>query len=391
MKHSLEQVQAALADEGLAGWLLYDFRGSNPLALELLALPAGALLTRRFFYWIPAVGAPVRLQSAVERHHFAHLPGEQRLFRGWRELAALLLDLPKDRPIAMEYSPGGAIPTVSHLDAGTLEWLRELGLEIVSSADLVQRLEAPWSEASLASHRRAAAAIETVRHGAIGRLREALRSGAPLTDRALQQWMLAAIRQAGLETNAPPIVAFGPDSGNPHHECSDATPRALVRDQVVLLDYWAREPGPEGVYADFTWMAFAGTQLPEDVARAWTALRAARDTALDFLRDRFAAGDPPQGCEVDAVARALLERKGYGEAFAHRLGHSIGREDHGPGANLDDLETREERRLIEGVAFSVEPGIYGPAFGLRTEVDALHWRGALLVSGELQSEIELLG
>lgn len=391
MKYSLASVQAALMAEGLAGWLLYDFRGSNPVARELLAVPAGTLLTRRFFYWIPAAGEPVRLQSAVEARLFAQLPGAQRLFKGWRELEALLRELlPAGPPIAMEYSPRGALPTVSHVDGGTLEWLRALGLAIVSSADLVQRLEAPWSEAALASHRVAATHLEAIRREAIGRLRSALAADEPLTDCALQAWMLEAMQARGLETNAPPIVAFAADSGNPHHSPDPERPRLLAPDDVVLLDYWARGRGPEAVYADFTWMAFAGAQLPPAVAKAWQALREARDAALAFLAERFAAGEAPQGREVDALARARLTAAGYGEAFVHRLGHSIGREDHGPGANLDDLETQEERRLIEGVAFSVEPGIYTPAWGLRTEVNALHWHGRLLVSGELQESPELL-
>lgn len=391
MKHDLAAVQTAIRGEGLAGWLLYDFRGSNPVALELLAVPAGAMLTRRFFYWIPATGEPLRLQSSVEAHHFGQLPGARRLFKGWRELEALLAAvLPQGAPIAMEYSPGGALPTVSHVDGGTLEWLRGLGLTIVSSADLVQRLEAPWSPAALASHERAAIALETIRRGALARLRAALAAGESLSDHALQQWMLAEMEAAGLETNGPPIVAFGPDSGNPHHSPDPARPRRLAPGQVVLLDYWGRLREPGAVYADFTWMAFAGPALPPAIAAAWSALREARDAAIAFLDERFAAGDSPRGREVDALARARLTAAGYGETFVHRLGHSIGREDHGPGANLDDLETREERRLIEGVAFSIEPGIYTPDWGLRTEVNALHWQGALLVSGELQTTPELL-
>lgn len=391
MKHSLAIVQAALAAEGLAGWLLYDFRGSNPVARELLAVPPDALLTRRFFYWIPATGEPLRLQSSVEAHHFSQLPGTQLRFKGWRELEALLRErLPRGPRIAMEYSPRGALPTVSYVDGGTLEWLRELGLAIVSSADLVQRLEAPWSPAALASHREAATRLEAIRREALDRVRRALAAGEPLTDCDLQAWMLAAMRAQGLETNAPPIVAFAADSGNPHYGPDPARPRRLARGQVVLLDYWGRLGAAEAVYADFTWMAFAGDQLPADVERAWLALREARDAALAFLAERFAAGDAPMGREVDALARARLTAAGYGEAFVHRLGHSIGREDHGPGANLDDLETQEERRLIEGVAFSVEPGIYTPEWGLRTEINALHWQGRLLVSGELQATPELL-
>ncbi|MBM4119109.1 M24 family metallopeptidase, partial [bacterium] len=269
MKHDLATVQAAIRGEGLAGWLLYDFRGSNPVALELLAVPAGALLTRRFFYWIPATGEPLRLQSSVEAHHFGRLPGAQRLFKGWRELETLIAALlPQGAPIAMEYSPGGALPTVSHVDGGTLEWLRGLGLTIVSSADLVQRLEAPWSVAALASHERAAASLETIRRGALARLRAALAAGEPLSDHALQQWMLAEMEAAGLETNGPPIVAFGPDSGNPHHNPDPARPRRLAPGQVVLLDYWGRLRDPGAVYADFTWMAFAGPALPPAIAAA---------------------------------------------------------------------------------------------------------------------------
>ncbi|MBN2172003.1 MAG: aminopeptidase P family protein [Candidatus Krumholzibacteriota bacterium] len=389
MKHSLARVQAALAAEGLAGWLLYDFRGSNPVALGLLSPKEKPHLTRRFLYWIPAAGEPVRLQSAVEPHHFADLPGGQRLYRSWRELEAVIQEqVPPGAPVAMEYSPGGAIPTIAWVDGGTLEWLRDLGVTPVSSADLVQRIEAPWSEDDLASHRRAGAVVEALRGEAMARLREDLAAGREATDMAVQSRLARDLAAAGLETDHPPVVAFGPDSGNPHHAPDPARPRRLAPGQVVLLDCWAREP--EGVYADYTWMAFAGPALPPRETRVWEAVRGARDAAIAFLREAFARGEEPRGRDVDRAARDVVEAAGLGERFVHRLGHSLGREVHGPGVNLDDLETRDERRVIEGVAFSIEPGVYLSDFGMRSEVDALRWRGELLVSGELQALPELL-
>ncbi len=391
MRHSLATIQAALRAEGLAGWLLYDFRGSNPIALSLLAPSGPPMLTRRFLYWIPVGGEPLRFQSVVEGHLFADLPGGRRLFRSWRELERLLRDaLPAGPPIAVEYSPSGALPTVSHMDAGSMEWLRGMGLTLVSSADLVQRVEAPWDEEALASHRQACRAVEALRREAVGTLREALAAGRPLLDTELQARLIAGMREAGLTSDHPPIVAFGPDSGNPHHSPDPAQPRALAPGQVVLLDIWGKRAHENAVYADYTWMAFAGDALPEAESRVWEAVRGARDALIDWLRARIAAGEAPRGCDADRIARDHIAAAGFGDFFLHRTGHNLGREDHGPGVNLDDLEARDERRIVDGMAFSIEPGIYLESFGMRTEVNALRWRGELLITGELQKSPELL-
>ncbi len=390
-QHVIEKIQSALGSEKLAGWLLYDFRASNPVAIGLLSPGETPHLTRRFFYWIPREGEALRFQSAVEPGLFDDLPGRQVLYRGWRELEALLAEhLPSGMPIAMEYSPGGAIPTVAYVDGGTLEWLRKIGLTIVSSANLLQRVEAPWDEAALASHREAGSLLETIRRAALDRVRAALRDGSCLLDVELQTFMTDEMARLGLVTSHPPIVAFGKDSGNPHFGPDARHPRALIPNQVVLIDYWAKLDKPGAVYADYTHMSFAGDAPPSELIEVFAAVRDARDAAIGYLRKQLAAGEAPLGCDVDRVARAVIEEAGYGEAFVHRTGHNLGLETHGPGVNLDSLETRDERRIHDGIAFSIEPGIYLPRFGVRSEVNALNWRGELIVSGELQSELELL-
>ena len=392
MKHSISRIREALAAEGLAGWLLHDFRGSNHVAMSLLCPGEAPHLTRRFLYWIPASGEPLRFQSAVEPGLFADLPGGQILYRGWSELESRLRsELPAGRAIAMEYSPRGAIPTVACVDGGTLEWLRAMGIEIVSSADLLQRVDAPLDDAAFASHREAGKRLEAIRREAVGLVRDSLAGDRTLADCDLQAFLLLRMKESGLVTSHAPIVAFGPDAGNPHYSPDPARPRLLIPEQVVLIDYWAKLDEPGAVYADYTYMSFAGRALPDEMSAVWAAVAGARDAALSFLRGAIRAGDAPRGCDADRVARAVIESAGFGEAFVHRLGHNIGEETHGSGVNLDSLETRDERRILPGIAFSIEPGIYLPGFGMRSEINAVNWAGDLFVSGEIQALPELLG
>lgn len=361
----LRDIQTALTDEQLDGWLFYDFRGSDPLAYRILELDPGVLSTRRWYYFIPAAGAPVGLVSTVEPHRLDPLPGAKRSFFTWQQHAQAVAEtLRERRRIAMQYSPGNAIPYISRVDAGTLETIRELGVEVVSSADLVQRFEAVWTDTQWRSHVRAADVVDETVHAAFEYLREA----APVSEYQVQQFILDRFARRGLTTNHPPVVAAGAHSADPHYT-PGAEQSAVIRPgDFVLIDLWAKEPA--GVYADITWTGFMGASVPERYRTIFDIVRAAREAAVTFVKDCVAHDRPFYGHEVDAAARAVIVEAGYGERFIHRTGHSIGEEVHGNGANMDGAETRDTRRVLPQTCFSVEPGIYLPGeFGVRSEVD----------------------
>lgn len=367
----LSALQAALAETDLDGWLLYDFRGLNPIARRLAGFADDAHMTRRWFGWVPRAGAPRWLHHAIEAHLFAELPGERRAFVSWRDLeAGLAWLLGGARRAAMEYSPRNAIPYVARVDAGTIEIVRGLGVEVASSADLVSAVEARWDAAGLASHRAAARHLTEAVSALHAGLASRLAAGERPAEHEVQAELSADLRRRGLVLDGEPIVAVGPHSANPHHAPSAATPARLEPGRVLLLDLWGRLAGERTVSADITWMAFLGERVPEDVASVWDAVAGARDAAVAFLQARSTAGQPVRGYEVDDVARAHLAERGLAEHFLHRLGHSIGMAVHGNGANLDHLETRDERRLLVETGFSVEPGVYLPGrFGVRSEID----------------------
>ncbi len=367
----LTAMQAALAETRLDGWLLYDFRGLNPIARRLAGYADDAHLTRRWFGWVPRQGAPRWLHHAIEAHLFEHLPGDRHAFVSWRDLeAGLRWLLDGATRVAMEYSPRNAIPYVSRVDAGTVEWVRSLGVEVETSADLVAAVEARWDEAGLSSHRAAARALTEAVQALHGRIAERLRAGETLTEYSVQQELAADLRRRGLVLDGDPIVAVGPHSANPHYAPTAERASRVARDQVLLVDLWGRLDAPDTVSADITWMAYLGASVPEEVRGIWEAVAGARDAAVEFLAARCREGVPVRGLEVDDVARAYLESRGLARYFVHRLGHSIGTAVHGNGANLDHLETQDERLLLAGTGFSVEPGVYlDGRFGVRSEID----------------------
>jgi Xaa-Pro dipeptidase len=379
----LDEIARALADAALDGWLFYDFRRSDPLAYRILGLGSEGITTRRWFCYVPAHGAVRALVSAVEAERLSELGIETIVYRSADGMLAALGDfLSGAQRIAMNYSPRGAIPYVARVDAGTIELVRSLGVEVVSAADLIQRFEARFEPAQLESHRRAAAIVRRVVDETFAEIARAIESGVPVSEHSAQQFVLARFAAHNLIAEDPPIVAVNANAARPHFEPSAAADTPIRRGDLVLLDLWAKEPAGDAIYADLTWMAYAGERVPEEHARVFAIVAEARDAAVDFIRARVGAGEPVRGEEADRVARGVIEKAGFAEQFVHRTGHSIGREVHGTGANLDSLETHDHRTLIDRTCFSVEPGIYLPGrFGVRSELDMTIEDGRAEVSG----------
>ncbi len=384
-------IQRALAEQtGLDGWLFYDFRGSDPLAYRVLRLDPTTHVTRRWYYWIPRQGRPIKLLHRIESHVLDALPGEVVPYVSWTEQQAALATLLRGATrIAMQYSPQNAIPYISRVDAGTIELIRSFGVEVATSADLVQRFEAVWNERQLESHRVAAEALRRIVDEAFAHVRTSLTAGQALSEYDVQQFMLARMRAHGMVTGSPPIVAVNEHSANPHYGPGRDGSAAIRRGDLVLIDLWAKQPAPGAVYADITWTGYVGATVPARQQAVFHIVRHARDAALVFVQERVKAGSFPCGWEVDDVCRSVIREAGYGDRFIHRTGHSIGEEVHGNGANIDNLETQDSRRLLSGTCFSIEPGIYLPGeFGIRSELDVyLADRDACVYGRPLQTEI----
>lgn len=388
----LPALQRALADAGLDGWLLYDFRGLNPVAGSLLGLHG--MVSRRIFAWIPATGTPTAITHAIEQLPWTDWPAAwgKVVYSTWpvleREVAALV----RGKRVAMEYSPGDAVPVVDRVPAGVLEMVRAAGAEVVTSAELVTRFFATWSPAEVASHRRHAELLRTIAHEAFARIGDAVRAGTPVHEHEVMAFIQSRFTAEGLWTDHGPNVSAAEHAANPHYEPSASHPRAIRPGDAVLIDLWATAEGqPEGaMWADQTWMATVGAASARQ-REVWTAIRDARDAAIALLRDRLDAGHPVRGADADDAARAVIEARGFGPYFTHRTGHSIdARGLHGMGPNLDNVETRETRLLVPGAGFSIEPGIYIPGeIGMRTEVNGyVDPEGRLVVTpGEYQREL----
>ncbi len=376
----LPRLQRLIADAGLDGWLLYDFRGTNAIAHGLLGFEG--LVSRRIFAFIPRDGVPIGIQHAIEPGPWTRWPKAWplRVYSGWRSLEQELHTLVAGKRIAMEYSAGDAIPYLDRVPAGVLEMVRATGATVVTSAPLVSHVYATWTAPQLASHERAAEIIKTIAHDAIAYAGAQVAAGTPVAEHVVQQRILEAFERAGLETDHGPDVAASENAANPHYAPSADTPRVIAAGDVLLVDLWAREKGG-GVYADQTWMGSIGAPSSRTVT-IWEAVRDARDAALTLLSTRIAAGSPVCGGEADDAARAVITERGFGPQFWHRTGHSIdSRELHGSGPQIDNLESRDDRVLIPGVGFSIEPGIYLPGeLGIRSEVNCYVGEDALLVT-----------
>lgn len=387
MAAAIDTIQRALRAEDIEAWLFYDFRGSDPLAYRVLGLPTREL-TRRWWYCVPATGGPRGLVSAVEPDALAALPGDCVPYRDWRELrAGLAALLYRYRRVAMQYSPENAIPYISRVDAGTIELVRSCGVEVVSSADLVQRCEAVWTDAQYASHCRAARGLYAIVEETFAYIAARVLSGNSPTEVDTQRFMLDRFAARGLTTSKPPIVAVDAHSANPHYQPDPVTAASIRPGSFVLLDLWAKEA--PGVYADITWTGFVGEQVPAEPAAVFAVVRDARDAAVAYVRDAVSQERPACGADVDAAARTVIRDAGYGDYFVHRTGHSIGIEVHGNGANIDGFENPDHRRLLPRTCFSIEPGIYLPGkFGVRSEVDVyLSEHDAEVTGGPAQQSI----
>ena len=385
-------VQDALKAQGLDGWLLYDFQGSNPVAYRMAGMgAAGHLATRRWFYLIPATGEPRALVYAIERYNLDHLPGTKTVYAGREQLttglAAVMSGLKR---VAMEYSPNCAIPYVSRVDAGTVELVRGLGAEVVSSGDLIQQFEASWSEAAIATHRQASEALYRIKDRAFESVARRLRDGVPTTEYDIQQQMVGWFSDEGLVAESAPCVSAQENAGNPHYLASAAEHRVIRRNELVLLDLWGKLATPGAVYADITWIGFVGAHVPERMTNAFAAICGARDAAVAVVQDAARAGRDVRGFEADRAARKVLQDAGFGDAILHRTGHSLGENVHGNGAHLDDYETHDERRLLPGSGFTIEPGLYFKDFGVRTEINMVWTAAGPEVTGPRQAGIVTL-
>jgi Xaa-Pro dipeptidase len=385
-------IQQALKREQLDGWLLYDFHGSNPIAQRLAGLDGGGhMTTRRWYYLVPASGTPRGLVHAIERHNLDALPGDKHVYAGRQQLeTGLDALLAGTKVIAMEYSRANAIPYLSRVDAGTAEAVRERGVEIVSSGDLVQEFEATWNARQIETHVRASESLYRIKDRAFETVSSRLKNGTATTEYDLQQLMASWFVEEGLVTDADPVVAIRENAGNPHYLPSASQSKPIVADEVLLLDLWGKKNEPGAVFADITWVGFTGSRVPDACAAAFSAVAGARDAAAALVQEAARAGREVRGFEADRAARAVLHGAGYGAHVLHRTGHSLGESVHGNGVHLDDFETHDDRRILPGTGFTIEPGLYFDSFGVRTEINMVRGDRDATVTGPRQAAIVTL-
>jgi Xaa-Pro aminopeptidase len=389
MPLDIAAVQKALEADGLDAWLLYDFHGSNPVSARVAGGgKAGHLATRRWFYLIPASGEPRGLVHAIERYNLDHLPGAKTVYAGREQLESGLGQILKGvKRVAMEYSPRAAIPYVSRVDGGTIELVRSLGVDIVSSGDLIQQFEARWDEAAIAGHRKASEALYRIKDRAFELVAQRLRDNVPTTEFDIQQAMVGWFKDEGLVSDSAPCVSAQENAGNPHYLATAAEHRIIRKNELVLLDLWGKLAAPGSVFADITWIGFVGDAVPDAMTRAFDAICTARDAAVTVVQGAAKAGREVRGFEADRAARKVLIDAGYGDAILHRTGHSLGEQVHGNGAHLDDYETHDERRLLPATGFTIEPGLYFKDFGVRTEINMVWPATGPEVTGPRQKSI----
>jgi Xaa-Pro aminopeptidase len=382
-------VQRALQEQGLDGWLWYDFQGANPIAQRMAGLNNGGhMATRRWFYFIPASGEPRGLVHSIEKHNLDALPGPKTAYAGRAQLETGLQQLLNGaHRIAMEYSPNGAIPYVSRVDAGTIELVRGHGVDVVSSGDLVQQFEAQWGEEGIRSHRAAADKLYRIKDRAFEAIRTRVRDQVPTTEYDIQQLMWQWFDDEGLTSDAPPLVAAMENASDPHYMPAPGASRRIGPNELVLLDLWGKLTSPGAVFADISWVGFTGAVVPDEMTRVFATARDARDAAVALVQDAARQGREIRGYELDRAARAVIDAAGYGRYILHRTGHSLGQTVHGNGAHLDDYETHDERRLLPGTGFTIEPGIYLERFGVRTEINMVWTAAGPEVTGPRQQDI----
>ena len=386
----LDGIQHALRDRAMGGWLLCDFRHRDPLAYRVLGLETGKLTTRRWFYFIPAKGEPRKLVHTVEKGKLDSLPGSKHVFLSWEQLhSSLKKMLGSPKRIAMQYSPKNNIPYVSLVDAGIIELVRSFGHKIVSSADLVQLFEALISEEGYRLHKEAGVIVDRIRGEAFEQIRHAMVTGNGMTEYDLQQFIMRRFGENGLVTDDPPIVGTNDHPADPHFESTPQNARPFRLGDTVLIDLWAKKNTQGAVYYDITWVGYIGHEPPKKYVEIFDVVRRARNAAIEFVQDRFTKGQACYGWQVDDACRGVVTKAGYGKYFLHRTGHSIGEEVHGNGVNIDNLETKDEREVLPGSCFSVEPGIYFEGeMAVRTEIDMfIRHDGVPEVTGEIQEKL----
>ena len=384
----LEDIQAALKEERLDGWLFFDHHFRDPLAYKVLGLPKVRTPTRRWYYLVPVNGEPRALVHRIESGMLDALPGSKTVYSGWHtQVQGLKTLLQGCRRVAMQYSPECAVPYVSMVDGGTIELIRTIGVEIATSANLVQLFEARWSAVQFEMHMEAGRRVDRVRAAAFARIGSALRAGESIDEWQINRFIRAGFEEAGLETDHGPIVAVNAHMSDPHYEPEEQGSARIERGDAVLIDMWAKLKQPEAVYYDITWTGYCGAEVPEKIENVFRVVQGGRDRAIARVESAIAGNQGLRGFEVDDAARSYITSEGYGEFFVHRTGHSIGEEVHGTGANMDNLETHDDRQVISQTCFSIEPGVYLPEFGIRSEVNMFIHPGKAQVTGEIQREM----
>jgi Xaa-Pro dipeptidase len=387
MSADITGIQSDLRAAKLDGWLFYDFRGRDPIAQHVLNLPEG-MRTRRWFYFVPAKGTPKKLVHKIESQSLAALQGDTLQYAGQDELRKnVKKSLGRARKVAMQYSPKNEIPYVAMVDAGTIELVRSCGVKVVSSADLVQKYEACWTPEQLESHQSAGVAIDRIVRDAFRLAAKSVREKKPLTELDLKNWILKEFEAAGIWTEEGPDIAVNAHASDPHYGPTVESASPIREGDLLLLDVWGKKKTPGSVYYDVTWMGYLGAKVPDKYAKVFGVVREARDKAVDLIRKSIAAGKPLKGWQVDKAARSVIEKAGYGKYFFHRTGHSLGERVHGNGVNMDGLETHDVRHLIARTCNSIEPGIYLPEFGIRSEVNMYIDEREARVTGAVQKEI----
>ncbi len=364
-------IQEALREEHIDGWLFYNFRGSNVFATRIINLPSHIMQTRRYFYFIPVSGSPQKLVHNIEQWNLDGVPGDKTIYVSWQSLRDGVKKIVGGaKKVAMEYSPMNNIPYVSNVDAGTMELVRNAGLEVVSSANLVSRFESTWDDEQAEDNMMTAKHLRQIVDLTFGFIKQRINAGTPTTEYDVQQFMLSEFKKRDLVTESDPNCSVNANSANPHYEPTKDLHSPLHKGDFVLLDLWAKKNKPRAVYGDITWTGYIGDSVPDEYTKIFEVVKGGRDAAIRFVQDSFKAGKQICGYQIDDAARNYFKDKGYDQYFVHRTGHSIGEEIHGNGANIDNLETRDDRRIIPRTSFSIEPGIYLPGkFGVRSEID----------------------
>jgi Xaa-Pro dipeptidase len=387
---NLPAIQAALRERNIDAWLFYDHHHRDPIAYRVLGLPSSLMVTRRWFYLIPAKGEPSKLVHKIEAGHLDSLPGSKRVYSGWQELfEQIKLFLADYKTIAMQYSPNNLVFTVSLVDAGTMELVRGLGKNVVTAADLIAQFEATWTDEQIQTHFAARDAVDSITTAAFAEIGRRVRNGGT-TEHAMQQWLLEAFQRENLVTDDPPVVAVNANSGNPHYEPHAESSAAIREGDFVLLDIWGKKNTPGAVYYDITWTGYVGKAPSDKQREVFQIVRDARDAGVKTVLDAINAGQRIAGWQVDRATRDHIKKAGYGDYFIHRTGHSIGTDVHSNGANMDDLEIHDERQILPNSCFSIEPGVYLPEFGVRSEVNVLVRPNRAEVTGKIQREIVII-